>query len=179
MRGEGGIVDGKELISILSFLPSPSLPLSLSHSLPGPLPLLGGGAGHSSAVHRPDRGQAEVCRGAGQHQRAGGALPSCLLSAGGEEREGWEWGHTVRQPLLEASLCLSGSSLLFSPPSLPPSLPPLPPQAVAAGEALGYPVLVRAAFALGGLGSGFAKDQVELEVLAASAFTHTKQVRPV
>ena len=34
----GGIVDGKELISILSFLPSPSLPLSLSHSLSHSLP---------------------------------------------------------------------------------------------------------------------------------------------
>ena len=45
-----------------------------------------------------------------------------------------------------------------------------------AGEVLGYPVLVRAAFSLGGLGSGFASDQSELESLAKMAFAHTKQV---
>ena len=44
------------------------------------------------------------------------------------------------------------------------------------GESLGYPVLVRAAFALGGLGSGFASNQSELESLVTAAFTHTKQV---
>ena len=49
-------------------------------------------------------------------------------------------------------------------------------QVVEAGEALGYPVLVRAAFALGGLGSGFATNQSELENLAQAAFAHTKQV---
>ena len=45
-----------------------------------------------------------------------------------------------------------------------------------AGECLGYPVLVRAAFALGGLGSGFATNPSELENLAQAAFAHTKQV---
>ena len=45
-----------------------------------------------------------------------------------------------------------------------------------AAESLGYPVLVRAAFALGGLGSGFALNSSELEVLATAAFSHTKQV---
>ncbi|CAI8057001.1 CAD protein [Geodia barretti] len=49
-------------------------------------------------------------------------------------------------------------------------------EAVEAGEALGYPVLVRAAFALGGLGSGFATNRSELENLAQAAFAHTKQV---
>ncbi|TNN53471.1 CAD protein [Liparis tanakae] len=49
-------------------------------------------------------------------------------------------------------------------------------QAVAAAERLGYPVLVRAAFALGGLGSGFANNREELSTLAASAFFHTSQV---
>ena len=49
-------------------------------------------------------------------------------------------------------------------------------QAVEAGKILGYPVLVRAAFSLGGLGSGFASDQSELESLAKMAFAHTKQV---
>ena len=49
-------------------------------------------------------------------------------------------------------------------------------QAVAAAERLGYPVLVRSAFALGGLGSGFANNREELISLVTSAFAHTSQV---
>ncbi|XP_055728633.1 CAD protein-like isoform X4 [Salvelinus fontinalis] len=49
-------------------------------------------------------------------------------------------------------------------------------QAVAAAERLGYPVLVRSAFALGGLGSGFANNSEELTSLVTSAFAHTSQV---
>uniref|UniRef100_A0A8C0LIW7 Carbamoyl-phosphate synthetase 2, aspartate transcarbamylase, and dihydroorotase n=1 Tax=Canis lupus dingo TaxID=286419 RepID=A0A8C0LIW7_CANLU len=49
-------------------------------------------------------------------------------------------------------------------------------QAQAAAERLGYPVLVRAAFALGGLGSGFASNRDELSALVAPAFAHTSQV---
>ncbi|XP_011489670.1 CAD protein [Oryzias latipes] len=49
-------------------------------------------------------------------------------------------------------------------------------QAVAAAERLGYPVLVRSAFALGGLGSGFANTREELTSLVTSAFAHTSQV---
>uniref|UniRef100_A0A672I047 Carbamoyl-phosphate synthetase 2, aspartate transcarbamylase, and dihydroorotase n=1 Tax=Salarias fasciatus TaxID=181472 RepID=A0A672I047_SALFA len=49
-------------------------------------------------------------------------------------------------------------------------------QAVAAAERLGYPVLVRSAFALGGLGSGFANSREELTALATAAFAHTSQV---
>ncbi|KAF1376915.1 hypothetical protein PFLUV_G00216440 [Perca fluviatilis] len=49
-------------------------------------------------------------------------------------------------------------------------------QAVAAAERLGYPVLVRSAFALGGLGSGFANNREELTCLVTSAFAHTSQV---
>uniref|UniRef100_A0A286XC64 Multifunctional protein CAD n=1 Tax=Cavia porcellus TaxID=10141 RepID=A0A286XC64_CAVPO len=49
-------------------------------------------------------------------------------------------------------------------------------QAQAAAERLGYPVLVRAAFALGGLGSGFASTKEELSALIAPAFAHTSQV---
>uniref|UniRef100_A0A668VLB0 Multifunctional protein CAD n=1 Tax=Oreochromis aureus TaxID=47969 RepID=A0A668VLB0_OREAU len=49
-------------------------------------------------------------------------------------------------------------------------------QAVAAAERLGYPVLVRSAFALGGLGSGFANNREELTSLVTAAFTHTSQV---
>lgn len=50
------------------------------------------------------------------------------------------------------------------------------PQAAAAAERLGYPVLVRSAFALGGLGSGFANNREELISLVTSAFAHTSQV---
>lgn len=49
-------------------------------------------------------------------------------------------------------------------------------QAVAAAERLGYPVLVRSAFALGGLGSGFANNRDEMITLVTQAFAHTSQV---
>ncbi|XP_056008763.1 CAD protein-like isoform X3 [Ostrea edulis] len=49
-------------------------------------------------------------------------------------------------------------------------------QVVQAAERLGYPVLVRAAFALGGLGSGFANNKEQLLTLASAAFAHTSQV---
>ena len=49
-------------------------------------------------------------------------------------------------------------------------------QAVQAAGRIGYPVLVRAAFALGGLGSGFAENEEELTNLATAAFAHTSQV---
>ncbi|NXG24771.1 PYR1 protein, partial [Grallaria varia] len=49
-------------------------------------------------------------------------------------------------------------------------------QAQAAAEHLGYPVLVRSAYALGGLGSGFANSREELVALVSQAFTHTSQV---
>ncbi|CAB1340227.1 unnamed protein product [Coregonus sp. 'balchen'] len=49
-------------------------------------------------------------------------------------------------------------------------------QAVAAAERIGYPVMVRSAFALGGLGSGFANNREELTSLVTSAFAHTSQV---
>ena len=49
-------------------------------------------------------------------------------------------------------------------------------QTVAAANSIGYPVLVRAAFALGGLGSGFANNEKELVELASAAFAHTSQV---
>ena len=51
-----------------------------------------------------------------------------------------------------------------------------PIQAVVAAKVIGYPVLVRAAFALGGLGSGFASDEDELRSLVYAAFSHTSQV---
>lgn len=49
-------------------------------------------------------------------------------------------------------------------------------QAIEAGDRIGYPVLIRAAFALGGLGSGFAHNRDELVQLATSAFAMTSQV---
>ncbi|NXU59007.1 PYR1 protein, partial [Turnix velox] len=49
-------------------------------------------------------------------------------------------------------------------------------QALAAAERLGFPVLVRSAYALGGLGSGFANSREELVSLVSQAFTHTSQV---
>jgi carbamoyl-phosphate synthase/aspartate carbamoyltransferase/dihydroorotase len=41
---------------------------------------------------------------------------------------------------------------------------------------IGYPVLVRAAFALGGLGSGFANNEEELRKLAEIGFHHSSQL---
>ena len=41
---------------------------------------------------------------------------------------------------------------------------------------IGYPVLVRAAFALGGLGSGFAANDDEMRALAAKAFACSNQI---
>ncbi|XP_067406623.1 multifunctional protein CAD [Emydura macquarii macquarii] len=49
-------------------------------------------------------------------------------------------------------------------------------QAQAAAQRLGYPVLVRSAYALGGLGSGFANSKEELTALVSQAFAHTSQV---
>ncbi len=48
--------------------------------------------------------------------------------------------------------------------------------AIEAAEKIGYPLLIRAAFALGGLGSGFANNQDELIALATSAFAMTNQI---
>jgi len=45
----------------------------------------------------------------------------------------------------------------------------------AAGE-LGYPVILRAAYALGGLGSGFCENDAELEAQAEEAFSFSSQV---
>ncbi|UJR35525.1 hypothetical protein I4U23_028279 [Adineta vaga] len=49
-------------------------------------------------------------------------------------------------------------------------------EALASAERLGYPVLVRAAFALGGLGSGFADNREELIPLVTSALAHSSQL---
>mmetsp|Transcript_59704 Transcript_59704/g.176907 ORF Transcript_59704/g.176907 Transcript_59704/m.176907 type:complete len:1545 (-) Transcript_59704:239-4873(-) len=49
-------------------------------------------------------------------------------------------------------------------------------EAVVVANKIGFPVLVRAAFALGGLGSGFANDEKELRELAAKAFASSSQI---
>lgn len=45
-----------------------------------------------------------------------------------------------------------------------------------AARVLGYPVIIRAAYALGGLGSGFCDNETELNVLAEKAFSFSPQV---
>ncbi|MBR1387164.1 MAG: carbamoyl-phosphate synthase (glutamine-hydrolyzing) large subunit [Alloprevotella sp.] len=45
-----------------------------------------------------------------------------------------------------------------------------------AASTLGYPVILRAAYALGGLGSGFCNNEEELNVLAEKAFAFSPQV---
>ena len=45
-----------------------------------------------------------------------------------------------------------------------------------AARELGYPVIVRAAYALGGLGSGFCDNEEELDVLVEKAFAFSPQV---
>lgn len=45
-----------------------------------------------------------------------------------------------------------------------------------AAKNLGYPVILRAAYALGGLGSGFCDNESELNILANKAFSHSTQV---
>ena len=49
-------------------------------------------------------------------------------------------------------------------------------EAIHVANDIGYPVLVRAAFALGGLGSGFCHDESELVALLEKTFTKTSQV---
>ena len=41
---------------------------------------------------------------------------------------------------------------------------------------LGYPIIIRAAYTLGGLGSGFCDNEAELDVLAQKAFTYSPQI---
>lgn len=43
-------------------------------------------------------------------------------------------------------------------------------------NSLGYPVIIRAAYTLGGLGSGFCDNDDELDALASKAFTYSPQI---
>ena len=49
-------------------------------------------------------------------------------------------------------------------------------QARRAAKQLGYPVIIRAAYALGGLGSGFCNNEQELDELCEKAFSYSSQV---
>ena len=49
-------------------------------------------------------------------------------------------------------------------------------QAVKAAEELGFPLIIRAAYTLGGLGSGFCANMEELKKLAGSAFSYSPQI---
>lgn len=49
-------------------------------------------------------------------------------------------------------------------------------QAIKASKDLGYPVIVRAAYALGGLGSGFANNDEELRKICEKAFSFSPQI---
>jgi carbamoyl-phosphate synthase large subunit len=49
-------------------------------------------------------------------------------------------------------------------------------EAVSAARKLGYPVIIRAAYTLGGQGSGFASKNEEMQVLASKAFSFTNQI---
>lgn len=51
-----------------------------------------------------------------------------------------------------------------------------PDEAVAAANAIGFPIIVRAAYALGGLGSGFAQNEEQLRALCSKAFATSPQV---
>ena len=49
-------------------------------------------------------------------------------------------------------------------------------EAIDAAEQVGYPIIVRAAYALGGLGSGFANNEEELRNMAARSLTLSPQI---
>jgi carbamoyl-phosphate synthase/aspartate carbamoyltransferase len=51
-----------------------------------------------------------------------------------------------------------------------------PDEAAVAASRIGFPVIVRAAYALGGLGSGFAQNESQLRALCSKAFATSSQV---
>ncbi len=48
--------------------------------------------------------------------------------------------------------------------------------ALKAADELGFPIIIRAAYTLGGQGSGFCYNRDELNILASKAFTYTNQI---
>jgi carbamoyl-phosphate synthase large subunit len=51
-----------------------------------------------------------------------------------------------------------------------------PKEAILLAKKIGYPLIIRAAFCLGGRGSGFAKDESELKTIIKKAFSYSSQV---
>ncbi len=49
-------------------------------------------------------------------------------------------------------------------------------EAYAAAKKVGFPIIIRAAYTLGGLGSGFCENDAELEALASKAFSYSPQI---
>ena len=49
-------------------------------------------------------------------------------------------------------------------------------EAFKAAEIVGFPIIIRAAYTLGGLGSGFCENQEELTALASKAFSYSPQI---
>jgi carbamoyl-phosphate synthase large subunit len=49
-------------------------------------------------------------------------------------------------------------------------------EAMAAARKLGFPLIIRAAYTLGGLGSGFCNNEEELFALASKAFSYSPQI---
>jgi carbamoyl-phosphate synthase large subunit len=49
-------------------------------------------------------------------------------------------------------------------------------EAAGAAHKLGYPVIIRSAYALGGLGSGFCSDETEIRALTQKSFSYSSQV---
>lgn len=72
----------------------------------------------------------------------------------------WEWSHIISYDYT--------SLTRFSATNIT--------EALAVAEKIGYPVLVRAAYALGGLGSGFAENPDELRVQCEKAFAISSQI---
>jgi carbamoyl-phosphate synthase large subunit len=49
-------------------------------------------------------------------------------------------------------------------------------EARAAAQKVGFPIIIRAAYTLGGLGSGFCENEAELNALASKAFSYSPQI---
>lgn len=49
-------------------------------------------------------------------------------------------------------------------------------EALEAGKRIGFPLIIRAAYTLGGLGSGFCSNQSELRAMATNAFAYSPQI---
>ena len=49
-------------------------------------------------------------------------------------------------------------------------------EARAAAQKVGFPIIIRAAYTLGGLGSGFCENEAELDALASKAFSYSPQI---